>query len=396
MLTRFHKILIGVLAVQVLLAVLVLTRGDGNTVKKEHPLFAGFDAAKVTHLQVSGPPGEAKPDAKPADAKAVDLVKHDASWVLASGYDYPVDAGKVTDALAPVAKLTAGDPIATQASRHKQLHVADTDFERKLVMTVGGKDVTLYIGNSAGVRRTAVRIGGDDNVYAVTGISASLLGAEPRAWVDTGYVKVPTDEVAKVTIVGAAGAPVELSKTSAPPAGAGSGSAPAVAKPAEGAEEPPAPAEHWTATLGGAAITLDKGETLDESVISRLIGAVTLIDLTAPADPKRDASKPTATITIERKPAKDATAPVTPTVVDIIADGASYWVHDRSSPRAVLVDKARLDDVVNANRDKLVKKPAPIGKDAGAVKPDGALPGLPPGMNIPGMDVVPGAGPDGN
>jgi hypothetical protein len=34
-------------------------------------------------------------------------------------------------------------------------------------------------------------------------------------------------------------------------------------------------------------------------------------------------------------------------------------VHDRSRPRAVLVDKARLDDVVGVERDKLVKKPPP-------------------------------------
>ena len=382
MLTRFHKILIGVLVVQVVLAVIVLTRGDGNLAKKEHPLFAGFDAAQVTRVQVFGAPVDAAPAAKP-----IDLVKHDASWVLASGFDYPVDAAKVTDALTPVAKLTAGEPFATQASRHKQLHVADTDFERKLVMTVGGKDVTLYIGNAAGARRTAVRLGGDDNVYAVTGISASLLGAEPRAWVDTGYVKIPTDEVARVAIQGAAGKPIELTRAAA-------SSAP-VAKPVEGDQPPPAPAEHWTATIAGAPIALDKGETLDESAISRLIGAVSLIDLTSPADPKRDASKPTATITIERKPGKSTTSPANPTVIDVIADGASYWVHDRGSPRAVLVDKARLDAVVNADRDKLVKKPAPPGKGSAAA-PEGAPPGLPPGMNIPGMDMPPGAGPDGN
>ena len=35
--------------------------------------------------------------------------------------------------------------------------------------------------------------------------------------------------------------------------------------------------------------------------IDRLVGDLSALDLTAPADPKRDASKPTATITIERK-----------------------------------------------------------------------------------------------
>jgi hypothetical protein len=53
-------------------------------------------------------------------------------------------------------------------------------------------------------------------------------------------------------------------------------------------------------------------------------------------------------------------------VIDVIADGTSYWVHDRSLPRAGLVDKARLDDVLALDRDKLVKKPPPPAPKAGA------------------------------
>ena len=121
------------------------------------------------------------------------LVKRDTSWVLASGFDYPVEQTKVTDVLSPIAKLAAAAPIATQASRHKQLHVADDDFERKLVITADGKDLTLFIGGFAGTRRTAVRIGGDDRVYAVAGLSASTAGSEARQWIDTAYVKVPRD-----------------------------------------------------------------------------------------------------------------------------------------------------------------------------------------------------------
>jgi hypothetical protein len=78
MLTRFHKILLGVLAVQIVLAVIVLTRGDDNVIKKERPLFAGLDAGKVTRVQVFGPSGPA------GAAKPIDLVKHDASWRRAS------------------------------------------------------------------------------------------------------------------------------------------------------------------------------------------------------------------------------------------------------------------------------------------------------------------------
>jgi len=371
MLTRFHKILIAALAVQLVLVVFVMTRGDDSAALKEHPILTGFDAAKVTRLQVfSG-----------QDAKPIDLVKREAGWVLASGFDYPVDQAKVTDVLSPVAKLAAAAPIATQASRHKQLHVADTELERKLVITVGGKDVTLYIGSSAGARRTAVRIGGDDKVFAVTGISAAAVGSEPRQWVDASYVKLTRDDIAKVSVQRDA-TTVELARPAPPsaaPAGPGSGSA-------AGSAAPP-PAEHWSAAVRGAPITLATGESLDDAAIDRLVGQVATIDLRSPADPKRDASKPTATITIERK-ASGAATPA-PTILDVIADGDAYWVHDRSLPRAALVDKARIDDVVGVDRDKLIKKPPPPpvpppGAGAGSAPRPGAGSASRPGPGGPG------------
>ena len=52
MLTRFHKILIAALAVQLALVAFVMTRGDDTGALKEHPILTGFDAAKVTRLQV--------------------------------------------------------------------------------------------------------------------------------------------------------------------------------------------------------------------------------------------------------------------------------------------------------------------------------------------------------
>jgi hypothetical protein len=373
MLTRFHKILIAALAVQLVLVVFVMTRSDDSVALKEHPILPGFDAAKVTRLQVFS--GQA--------AKPIDLVKRDAGWVLASAFDYPVEQAKVTDVLSPLAKLAAAAPIATQASRHKQLHVADTDFERKLVITRDGKDVTLYIGGSAGARRTAVRIGNDDQVFGVTGISAATAGTEPRQWVDASYVKIAPADIARVVVQRDA-TTVELARPAAPPpapaaAGAGSGSAP---------PPPAAPAaEHWNAQVRGAPIAFAAGESLDDAAIDRLVGQVAAVELSAPADPKRDAAKPTATITIERKAGGAATP--APTVLDVIADGTSYWVHDRNLPRAVLVDKARLDDVVGVDRDKLVKKPPPPAPPPGAGSGAAARPG--PGQ-VPGAIEAPGPG----
>jgi uncharacterized protein DUF4340 len=363
MLTRFHKILIAILAIQLVLVVIVLTRSNEDVVLKEHPVVAGFDAAKVTRLQIFA-----------AHDAPIDLVKRDAGWVMASGFDYPVDAARITDALGPIGKASGAAPIATQAARHKQLHVAEGEFERKLVMTMNGKDVTLYIGTPAGARRTAVRIGGSDDVFGVAGLSAGTFSSEPRAWVDPSYVKISRADISKIVIEREGGPTVALVAPAAPAAAAGSGSAGSAAGSAA-----PAPAiGPWSATIGGAPITLAAGESLDSPMIDRMIGDATTIELSAPADAKRAPAKPIATITIERKTGA-------PTVIDVVADGARYWVHDRSSPRAVVVDKGRLESVVDAARDKLVTKPAPPATQS--AKPPG-----PSGASRPGMPPPPTAG----
>ena len=71
MLTRFHKILIAALGVQLVLAVIVLTRGDDSAALREHPLVPGFDAAKVTRLQVFASDAN-KPEGSNAEARKPD------------------------------------------------------------------------------------------------------------------------------------------------------------------------------------------------------------------------------------------------------------------------------------------------------------------------------------
>jgi hypothetical protein len=341
MLTRFHKILIGLLAAQVLLAILTLTRGGDSAALRPTPILAGFDPAKVTHLTVFG-----------ADASkpAVELARNATGWLVASSFDYPADPAKLDAVLKPLAKAAAAEPIATQPARHNQLRVGETEYERKLVVTADGKPITIFIGASRGNRRNAIRIGGDDRVYAVSDVSPYSIGSDVRSWIKADYVEVPRADIAKITIQHDATS-VELVHG-----------------------EP----DTWTATISGAAIALGTGETVDGQAIEQLVTDAATIDAAAPADPKKDAAKPVATITIDHKAA--GTSSKAPDVIDIVADGASYWVHQRGLERAVMVDKARLERVVAVDRDKLVKKPpAPAsGSGSGSGAGHAAAPPPPP------------------
>lgn len=366
MLTRFQQIMIGLLAVQVGLAVYTTTRDDRAQPVKERPLLAGYDAADVTRLQVLG---------NGAGDKPVDLVKKDGGWVIASAYGYPADASKVNEALGALGRMQAAAPIATKAGRHRQLHVDDADFERKLIVSVAGKDTTVYVGGAAGPRRTAVRTSGDA-VYAVSGLSAYSYGTDARSWLEPHVVKLSRDEVAKITIEGG-GTKVELERGATPPA-------PAPAPGADDQPPPPPPAPTWTVKLDGAAPALTGGETIDADKVAAMVDHATMIPVSEPADPARAITAPTATITIERTAATGATSTPAPIVLDVVADGDRYWLHERGAGKAALVDKVALDDVVHATRDAIVKKPekpAPP-QPTGTTAPGGdeplSLPPMPP------------------
>ena len=356
MLTKTNKILLALLAVQLLLAAFVLVRSDDNVVLKEQPLLAGFDAAAVTKLQIYSA-GKDKP---------VELVKRGAEWVIASHFDYPADPVKVEAALSPIAKLAAAEPVATTASRHKQLRVADAEFDRKLVVTAGGRDTTIFVGGSAGLRRNAVRIGGSEDVYGVAGVSASAFGTAAREWVKGEYYKTETADITKV-VIQKGDKSVELDRTPPPAAGSAAGSGSGTGS---GVVPPPPGETPWKAVVDGQPVTLAAGESLDTFAINTIVGDVATIDA-SPADPKRDASKPLATITIHRKGGTD--------VLDVLDADPEYWVKQRGSERATLVDKDRLRTVLEAARDKLVTKAAAPGSGSAAPPPPD-MPGMPPGM----------------
>lgn len=374
MLTRVHKILIGLFALQLALVAIVLLRGGDPPLAKDKPLLAGFDPAKVTRVRLFGPS---------ADKPGVDLVKKGPVWIVASHSDYPADTAKVTGMLEPMKKIAAGDPIATSAGRHKQLRVGDKDFDRKIVLDVeGAGERTIHIGNPVGTRRTAIRIGGSE-VYAATDVST--FQADPAGFVGTKYVDLQKADIERVALRRGQ-TMIELARESAAPAGSGSAGSGSAAGSA--AAPMPTAAPTWAVTIDGNALKLGAGESLDTDAIDRILGQVTSIDLRKPADPKRDASAPTATITLHKKGVEQ------PVVLDAIADGESYWVRQRDLDRAILVDKGQLAEAIELERDKLVKKPPlPAPPGAGTPSPHGAIPGLPPGVSLPPGALPPGVMP---
>jgi hypothetical protein len=347
--SKLNKILGVMVAVQLALTLFVLLRSDDTKASKPQPVLAGFDPVAVTRLQVF----EAGSD------KGVDLVKKGPSWVLASQWDYPVDNAKLDAALAPLGKLVAGDPITTSTAKHKQLRVGDTDFDKKVIITAGGKATTLFVGATKG-KTTPVRLAGDDRVLGASGVPTGALSGTARDWVAASYSEIPRDDIDKI-LIERGPTKIELDRTTPPVAtGSGSGSGSGSAAPA------PRP---WRVAIDGAPVTLAAGEELNNFEIETILSAVS--NLTAePADPKLDASKPTAVVTVTRRDGKTA-------VFDLVASNLTVWIKQRGLERATSLDKTRLEAILSYDRSKLVSKPE--------TKPG---PGGGSGIRLPGMQPV--------
>jgi hypothetical protein len=398
---KLNRILVGVLAFQVLLVLFVSLRGEDTSIGKLEPLLPGFAADKIERIRIFDrtaksdvkTPDEAEDDAatkgKPGAKPSIDLVKKGDAWILASHFDYPVDKQKVTELAEKIADMRSRAPIASGKARQAQLEVADEAYQRKVVITAGGKDTTFYVGSSAGQRQTSVRIAGSDEIHGVAGLTAGGVGAQASAWVDTGYVDVQPDRLASLEVVNDKGS-FHFERSG----------------------------ETWQASVGGQPVTPAKGMELNKGEIDKVVNRVSKIYLSQPADAKRAIDKPLATVTLHLKAepppvaadagAQESTAETAgqDRVIEIAASDKKdrYYVREKGRAQAALVDALSITDLIELSSDRLTKKfeekkePAPGAEgDMGGMPPGmGGMPpgmeGLPPGMEglPPGMEEDPG------
>lgn len=382
---RLNKILLVVLLAQLALTALVWRSSTPEAPVPPRPLVAGFDATKVSklvlHAEKSSAPGA-------TSTPPLELVKRGEGWVVASSYDYPAQAAPILELLGKLGGLTHTGAIASSEARAKQLGVAEGDYQRKLVATLDGKEVTLLFGNPVGSRQTAVRLGGKSEIFAISGLSPWAVSTTLTTYVSTTYAEAPRDRVSKISIA-RAGQTLELVK--------------------DGAQ--------WKASIDGTPLALAAGESLDQAVIDEVLGQVSQVELSSVADPKATPGTEKAVISVwttapEAAPGATgaaaagaapaagagsgdaaASAAAPPSAMPVSA--APHWVltlyeqegkylaQRRGASHAVMVETSRLGTAVELARAKLVKKeskapgPAPTPAAPLAPAPAPAAPSAP-------------------
>lgn len=344
--SRTNQILAAALVAQLALIAWVWSSGDDRSLPRLEELTA-IESDAVTRLEIYDRLEKA-PEAEPEPA--VVLEKSAEGWVLASHHGYPADETKVADFLDKLAGMKSRGPVATQASRHRQLRVAPERYDRKLVVhRGGGEPLTIYLGTSAGRGKGAVRIEGEDATHGVAGINAYAAGETARRWVDEAYFENPDTPIASLVIENAAGR-FELEKGEA----------------------------GWKRVSGESEVAAPPGKELDAQKIDALAAKLETVRLAEPADPAKKGFSPVATVTFAKA---DGSGRHELRIGAKEEERHLVAVDDR---RPVWVEPVAVKDLVELSEESLYREP---GAEPAAPGP-GALPGgmPPPGEPLP---VVP-------
>ncbi len=317
--TKLQRILIGILAAQLALAVIVFWPRQAADGGKS---LLNITAEDVTALTIQDDQGRSVAFARSGDG-----------WVTTSAADYPADAAKITPVINKLVAINTGRLVGETAASHNQLQVADGKFVRKVEVKTAAGAQTLYLGSSAGSNTTHVRLAGQDQVYLAGDLATYEIGSDLTSWVNPVYFSVPAANVTGFTLKNANGEFVFEKDTS-------------------GA---------WT--LRGLAA----GEALDANNVTSLVTQFTALRLTKVLGKTEDAAyglaQPSATLTIQAK-SGDQTKSYSLTIGAKDAADSSYAAKSSESPYYVRVAEYGVKELVERTREQFMQ-PTPTAQPAG-------------------------------
>jgi hypothetical protein len=323
---RTQQILVGVLVVQIVLAVALFWPRSAPTSAGGAPLL-GLKAEDITSLTLRDSQGD-----------NVKLAKSGAQWVLPAAGDYPADATKIVQAIAELVEMKADRLVVETPAAHKRLQVADDSFARRIDVETSSGTKTVYLGTSGGVGSTYVRLEGQNQVYLVSGLDDWQLAADAQSWTNPVYFTVPQSDVVGMTLSNANGRF-------------------AFAKGSDG---------KWG--LEG----MTPGETVNPESVQGLLSTASYVTLAQPLgkteDPAFGLSQPSAIVTLVTK-AESGEKTYTLTVGSRDSNDKTYVIKSSESPYFVRVTETAVKDLVEKKREGFLALLPTAAPTTGAATP---------------------------
>lgn len=192
---RWNRMLLALLAVQVVLVMLALRPESGRDVPEAGPLLPGFRADLVTGLRIYVSPEE-----------STALEKKEGVWTLPAQNGYPADPEKVSALLKKFEKLDTSVLVARTGSSHRRLKVSKNDYNRRVDFDLAeGRTEQLFIGSSPSYRKVHVRRGAGDAIFLTGEIGAWELHSDPSSWFERGYLRFEEASITAVHIENGSG-----------------------------------------------------------------------------------------------------------------------------------------------------------------------------------------------
>ncbi|MBS0448664.1 MAG: DUF4340 domain-containing protein [Proteobacteria bacterium] len=194
---RWIPLLGGVLVLQLALAAVLTRHGDRLAPQRSDAKLVAADLKDIDRLTIAGP---VAPDAAASAPTPLVIVKKDGRWQMPGYFDAPADAVKVQAMVDRLGRLQRGLPIATTAGALDRFEVSDRHYERRIVAAAGEKTLaTVYIGASAGPRKSDARTDADAAVYAVE-LSSYELPVGGQEWLDAGLLARDAKTIAAIDV----------------------------------------------------------------------------------------------------------------------------------------------------------------------------------------------------
>lgn len=183
-------VLSGLLAAQLVLAMILgLTGEDNSTFQTEEKLLS-FSKPAVSSLQIVDSTG------------SLEIENQEEKWLLPNNGNFPASQRKVEQLLDTLAALEKGWPVARTRGAAQRFAVDEERFERKLILLSDDESrTTLYVGSSPGFRKVYVRPGDKDEIFAVD-FNIWEASAKTEDWIDTDILALDQSSVQRIEMPG--------------------------------------------------------------------------------------------------------------------------------------------------------------------------------------------------
>ena len=199
--------LAALLGVQLVIAGALVMRHDALSRRPPNAPFLTNAIGTADRILIDGPAKPGRPAAAP-----VELLERNGAWVVHSAFDVPAAKARVSALIEQFGGLRRGLPVANTPDARARFEVAADRYSRRIRFDRGGHAIaTVYLGKSAGLRKSYGRAAGDRAIYAL-GVATYHLPVSPGAWIDAKLLQVPADEIAGIDVRGPHGGGIELTR----------------------------------------------------------------------------------------------------------------------------------------------------------------------------------------